>query len=163
MNCVLVAAIAKNGVIGNQGKLPWSIPKELEWFRKRIDGSCVVIGRKTYQELPSRDLGVRKIGILGKKIGTTFCTNNGELQVFGSVNNIVQQWRNENFLVIGGGEVYRSFFPIASSLELNFIQKYYTGDTYFPLEQLKNWRIIDFNSKYFDDIKINFTIWKKKN
>ena len=163
MNCVLVAAIAKNGIIGNQGKLPWTIPEELEWFRKRIKGSCVVVGRKTYQGLLNKGLGAREIGILGKNFDITFCTNNKKLRIFNSVNDVVQRWGNKNFLVIGGEEVYRSFFSIASSLELNFIQKCYAGDTYFPLKQLKSWRIVNFNSKYFENIKINFTVWKKKN
>ena len=46
-----VVAVAENGVIGRDGKLPWRLPSDLKWFRKVTLGKPVIMGRKTYESI----------------------------------------------------------------------------------------------------------------
>ena len=52
----IVAAVAKNSVIGYRGDLPWrgQLPADMRHFRELTTGHIVVMGRKTWESLPSR-------------------------------------------------------------------------------------------------------------
>ena len=51
VHIALVVAVAENGVIGRNGKLPWKLSSDLKWFRKVTQGKPVIMGRKTYDSL----------------------------------------------------------------------------------------------------------------
>ena len=55
----LIAAIDRNGVIGSDGDLPWSIPSDLKKFREITSNKPIIMGRKTWDSigrpLPNRD------------------------------------------------------------------------------------------------------------
>src|SRR6267154_1622165 len=53
---VLVVAVAKNGVIGNKGALPWRIPQDLQRFKALTLGKPLIMGRKTWDSLPKKPL-----------------------------------------------------------------------------------------------------------
>ena len=53
---VLVVAIADNGVIGNQGAIPWHISEDLKRFKALTMGHTIVMGRKTWDSLPRKPL-----------------------------------------------------------------------------------------------------------
>ena len=50
----LVAAVARNGVIGRDGTIPWHLPEDLARFRELTLGRTVVMGRRTWESLPDR-------------------------------------------------------------------------------------------------------------
>ena len=58
MSIIMVAAVAKNGVIGKDGDLPWRIPSDLKYFKALTTGKTVIMGRRTFEEvgrpLPNR-------------------------------------------------------------------------------------------------------------
>src|SRR6195256_1413908 len=47
----LVAAVASNGVIGVNGKLPWQLPEDLKHFKQLTLGHPVIMGRRTWESL----------------------------------------------------------------------------------------------------------------
>ena len=47
----MILAVSQNGVIGNDGKLPWKIPEDLKRFKKLTEGNVVIMGRKTYESI----------------------------------------------------------------------------------------------------------------
>ena len=51
VHIAFVVAVAENGVIGRDGKLPWRLPSDLKWFRKLTLGKPVIMGRKTYESI----------------------------------------------------------------------------------------------------------------
>ena len=53
LNIKAIAAVSLNGVIGKNGELPWRLPGELKWFKKITLGHIIVMGRKTWESLPS--------------------------------------------------------------------------------------------------------------
>lgn len=57
-----MAAVARNGVIGAKGQLPWRLPEDLGHFRKITLGHPVVMGRRTWHSL-GKPLPIRKFSI----------------------------------------------------------------------------------------------------
>jgi dihydrofolate reductase len=125
----LIWAQAADGVIGDQGKLPWHLPEDLSRFRDLTMGSTVVMGRATWESLPDRvrPLPGRRNIVLSRQSGwraagaTTASSLEGALaSTSGSV------W------VIGGASVYRSALPRADLLEVTEVEGSFAGDAYAP-------------------------------
>ena len=51
---IIVAATSKDGGIGRDGTLPWRLPKEMSYFAKVTTGHAVVMGRKTWDGIPTK-------------------------------------------------------------------------------------------------------------
>jgi hypothetical protein len=51
---VLIAAVARNGVIGRDNQLLWHLPEDMAHFRETTRGAPVIMGRKTWESLPPR-------------------------------------------------------------------------------------------------------------
>jgi dihydrofolate reductase len=51
MKVTIVAAVAKNGIIGIENRLPWHLPEDLAFFKQTTLGSPVLMGRKTYESI----------------------------------------------------------------------------------------------------------------
>ena len=132
----LVAAVAKNGVIGANGGMPWHLPEDLKHFRKLTLGHPVIMGRRTWESLgkplPGRENIVvsRKPGFEapGASVAATpeaavaLCT--GEPVAF----------------VIGGAEIYAAALPLADGLVLTELERDFAGDTRFPAWERNSWR-----------------------
>lgn len=137
----ILVAFDDNRVIGNNGKLPWHIPKDLELFKKRTWGHPVIMGRKTWESLPKKPLPGRTNIILSSnfvEIPTTHlarCTGipRTEIRVYDNLEEAVKwcRGRNESF-IIGGGQVYKSAMKIADRIIVCKVHGKFAGDTYFP-------------------------------
>lgn len=131
----IVAAVARNGVIGRGGRLPWDLPEDRARFRKLTWGHVVVMGRRTYASiggpLPgrtnvvlSRDPAFVAPGCL----------------VVRSIDEVLARFPGQDVYVIGGAEVYRAFLPLADRLYLTRIDADCEGDVCFPQVDLREWR-----------------------
>ena len=47
----IICAVAANGVIGHQNRLPWMLPADLKRFKALTLGHAVIMGRKTFESL----------------------------------------------------------------------------------------------------------------
>ncbi len=151
MHISLVAAMSKNGVIGNNNALPWHLPEELKYFRKVTLGKPVIMGRKTFgsigKPLPNR----RNIIMTHSTVPIPGCWVAGSIQ---EALALVQDY--EEVMVIGGAKIYESFLPFASRIYLTIIHQQYEGDTYFPEVNWRQWeqvseQIMDgFTAKVFN-------------
>ncbi|MCP3973008.1 MAG: dihydrofolate reductase [bacterium] len=129
---VLVAAVARNRVIGVDGSLPWSIPADLQRFKALTTGKPIVMGRATYESI-GRPLPQRTNIVL---------TRNPDFVGAGvrpaadaaTALRIARQEHGENaeICVIGGGQVYSLFMPVATRMELTVVDLAPEGDVYFP-------------------------------
>ncbi|WP_199242271.1 dihydrofolate reductase, partial [Halorubrum sp. SD626R] len=54
LDIVLVAAVADNGVIGDDGGMPWHYPADLAHFKRLTTGHPVIVGRATYESIADR-------------------------------------------------------------------------------------------------------------
>lgn len=116
----IIAAIAKNNVIGFEGKIPWNIPEDKEHFKQLTLGKTIVMGRKTFDSI-GKPLEGRKNIILTRKKPTTI--------------------KEKDFFVIGGEQIYKLFLPSAQKLHITKVDKEYPGDAFFP-EITEEWKLI---------------------
>lgn len=131
---VLVAAVADNGVIGDDNRLIWRLKTDLRRFRSLTLGRPVVMGRKTFlsigKPLPGRETivltrdpafhpeGVRTAADLDAALALA--------------QQVGAQMGADSVTVAGGAEVYRQVLPLADRLELTFVHAAPAGDAVFP-------------------------------
>ncbi len=128
MNFAAVVAHDKNRLIGGENKLLWDLPEDLKHFKKLTLNSIVIMGRKTFESI-GKPLPKRLNVILTKDINFK---PNGCL-VYNNIDDIIGDFNEDpNVFVIGGGEIYKQFFPYIQRIYASLVDGEYSGDTYFP-------------------------------
>ena len=132
----LVAAVAANGIIGANGKLPWHIPEELKHFKKLTLGHPVIMGRRTWESLKG-PLPQRENIVVTRQAGY----DAPGAAVANSLDAALAMCIGEPLaFVIGGTQLFEESLPIAAGLVLTEIQRDYAGDTWFPEWDRKQWK-----------------------
>jgi dihydrofolate reductase len=137
MTIALIAAMARNRVIGRDNKLPWNIPEDLKYFRAKTAGHPVIMGRKTFESilnLVGRPLPGRLNIVVTRQ--TAFTAPSG-VRVVGSLEAAVEAARgvpgSDEVFVLGGAEIYAQSLAIADRLYITWIDRDYEGDARFPV------------------------------
>lgn len=135
----LIAAVARNGVIGSANALPWHLPEDLKHFRQLTTGHAVVMGRKTWESLPA------KFRPLPGRLNIVVTRNAGYVAPGATVVTSLEAARKVGaggtaLFVIGGAELYAHALPLAERLELTEIDAEFAGDAYFPAVDRSQWR-----------------------
>jgi dihydrofolate reductase len=127
----LVAAVARGGVIGRDGVLPWRLPEDMARFREVTMGQAVVMGRRTWESLPDR---FRPLSGRRNVVVTRNLSWHGEgAERAASLEDALQLLAGEESVsVIGGGEIFAAALPLADALLLTEIDLDVEGDTFFP-------------------------------
>lgn len=131
----LIVAVASNGVIGRDNKLPWHIPEDLRHFKQVTLGKPVVMGRKTFESI-GRPLPQRENIVV---------TSNPSWQAQGvravhSLDQAVAGSSAPEIMVIGGARLFAEALSRAKRLHLTEIHRAYEGDVYFPSYDRAQWR-----------------------
>ncbi len=134
----LIVAVAENGVIGRDGKLPWRIPDDMKWFRERTAGRPLIMGRKTWESFPKRPLPGRTNIVI---------TRDASYQAEGAVVvtslaaalDVAAGEAPAEIMVIGGAEIYRAALPFARRIYLTSVHGEIEGDTLFPPIDRESW------------------------
>ena len=131
MRLEIVAAVARGGVIGRDGELPWRLPEDLARFRELTTGHAVVMGRRTWDSLPDR---VRPLpGRRNVVVTRSPSWRDGGAERAGSIDEALALLAaEERVFVIGGGAIFAEALPLADELHLTEIDLDVDGDTYFP-------------------------------
>jgi dihydrofolate reductase len=158
MKIGLIAAYARNRVIGNDNKLPWKIKEEILLFKKITQNSIVIMGRKTYDSIgfPLKN----RINF----VITSSPIKNDHVYSFSTIDDCLDFCKklnlNKDILVIGGQSLYSYFLNnnLVSYMYLSEINKEYLGDAYFPFFDESLWKKSLFLSSelfntYFLEIK----------
>ena len=126
----MVAAMARNRVIGNGGQLPWHEPADLAHFKRTTSGHAVIMGRKTWESL-GKALPKRRNLVVTRQPG--FIAPGAE--VFAELAHAIAAARltDTEPMIIGGGEIYTLALPLATRIELTEIAAEPIGDAYFPI------------------------------
>ena len=132
MKVALVAAVARGGVIGRDGGLPWRLPEDLAHFRGVTMDHPVVMGRRTWESLPERfrPLPGRRNVVVTR---SSDWNAEGAAARAGSLHEALELLSGEERVsVIGGGELFAAALPLADELVLTEIDADFEGDTFFP-------------------------------
>lgn len=128
MKIILIAAMAKNRVIGRGNAIPWHIPSELQRFKALTMGHTLIMGRKTFESI-GRPLPGRK---------TVVISRNREYRAAGCLVTkslsaaIALCAEAETIFIAGGGEIYREALPLATAIYLSVLDREVEGDILFP-------------------------------
>ncbi|MBP3464130.1 MAG: dihydrofolate reductase [Clostridia bacterium] len=134
----IIVAKGKNNIIGNENKLVWSLPADLERFKKLTTGHVIIMGRKTFESL-GRVLPNRKHIVFTQN--PDFTVDNENVKIVHSMLEIKEYIddNNENF-VIGGAMIYSLLMPYVTKMYVTEINKDFEGDTFFPKINLDIWQ-----------------------
>jgi dihydrofolate reductase len=134
-----VVAVARNGVIGSKGGLPWRISSDLKRFKQITMGKPVIMGRKTWESLPRRPLAGRLNIVITRH--REYKAEGAE--VVASVDEALaraSETATDEVCVIGGSDIFRLFLPVADRLYLTEVDLYADGDVFFPSIEPSQWR-----------------------
>jgi dihydrofolate reductase len=135
----IIASIGKNNELGNNNKLLWHLPDDLKNFKETTSGHTIVMGKKTFESI-GKPLPNRKNIILtrDKNYKVDGCT------VAHSIDEILDLTKNDKeIFIIGGGEIYKLFLPIADKLYLTEVDTTLEADTFFPKFDKGNWKLLN--------------------
>jgi dihydrofolate reductase len=133
----LLAAVAANGVIGNQGTLPWRLPDDMARFRALTMGHAVIMGRSTFASL-GRPLAGRRNIVMSRDADLSI----DRCRVAHSLEEARQAVAaEEEVFVMGGSAIYELFLPLARRMYLTWIDVEVPGDTTFPAVDWSAWRV----------------------
>jgi len=143
----IIAAVAKNDVIGKDGGIPWYIPDDFKRFKKLTTGHVLIMGRKTYESigrpLPDRETIVlsRSAPPLVQPESVSYAASLEEALV---VTGKLMRAMAADVFICGGAEVYREALEkdVADKMYITWIDADYEGDTKMPAVDPKQWNEI---------------------
>jgi dihydrofolate reductase len=137
-----VVAVAENGVIGRNGKLPWKLPTDLKRFRKLTLGKPMIMGRKTYESI-GRPLDGRDSIVVTRR--PDFSAPGAH--VAASVEDAIDRGRElaarrgaDEVVIIGGEDIFRVGLAYADRIYLTLVHGTPAGDTRFNMPDAGTWR-----------------------
>ncbi|HPR61657.1 MAG TPA: dihydrofolate reductase [Prolixibacteraceae bacterium] len=159
-NISIIVAIAQNFAIGKNNDLLFHLPNDLKRFKEITTGKTLVMGRNTLLSLPKWPLPNRRHIVITDRPDEHF---EGCEMVF-SIDEAIEKVKNEaEAFIIGGGMVYRQFYPLAGKLYLTVVHKDFEADTFFTEIDFNLWRKTyredhydeknDFNYSYIDLVR----------
>ena len=141
---VLVAAVARNGVIGANGGLPWRLSSDLKRFKALTWGKPLVMGRKTFasigRALPGRETIVVTHDPAFAPSGV-FVAHNLDAGLDLAAEH-ARAMCADQIVVAGGGEIYAQTIARASRLFITEIALDAQGEAHFPPIDPQEWREI---------------------
>ncbi len=132
----LIAARARNGVIGRNNQMPWKIPGEQAYFKRMTMGNPILMGRNTWESI-GRPLPGRRNIVVTRDHG--YAATGAE--VARSLNEAISLAGDaEQVFIIGGAQMYAEAMPRASRVLLTEIDADFDGDTLMPPLDRAQWR-----------------------
>ncbi len=132
----VIAAMARNRVIGVDNTLPWHLPEDLKRFKALTLGHHILMGRRTYESI-GRPLPGRVTVILTRDPGYRV---EGCISAHSLDEAIAACGDDAEVFCVGGAELYAQALPRAQRLYLTEIQAEYAGDARFPAFDAAQWR-----------------------
>ena len=134
----LIVAVARNGVIGRDGAMPWRLPTDLKHFKRRTLGMPVVMGRKTFESI-GRALPGRRCIVVTRD--AAYRADGCEVAAgVESALALAASGDPERVCVIGGAEIYRQTMDRADRLVVTEVDATPEGDTVLPPIDPAAWR-----------------------
>lgn len=138
LKIIAIAAMDEGRVIGLKNKLPWRIPEDMQRFSELTSGHAVLMGRKTYESLPSkfRPLPNRKNIVISRSSSAVVAPG---VDIWESSLGCIEACRKGELLlpsdmlwIIGGGQIYKDTLPFWDELYLTVVHSKHEGDVFFP-------------------------------
>jgi dihydrofolate reductase len=164
---VMVAAVARNGVIGVDNGLPWRMRSDLKQFRAATMGKPLIMGRRTYESIGRPLPGRVSIVITRNK---TYAAEGVRLvdgldAALSLADGIARETGAEEIVIAGGATVYAEAMPLADRLLITEIDLEANGDARFPPIDPVLWQAIsrkDHPRGEGDDAAFTVVMWARR-
>lgn len=134
----LIAAVARNGVIGADGDMPWRIPQDFAFFKKTTMGHPMVMGRATFDSIGRPLPGRRSIVVTRSRTW-----EHDGVEVAHSLDDAIDLAARgeggEEIFIVGGGQIYRQAMPTADRLLITEVELKPEGQVTFPEIDTTQW------------------------
>ncbi len=132
-----IVAVGLNGVIGNEGQLPWHVPEDLQRFKALTMNKTLIMGRVTFQGLPKKLEG-RRIIVVSRKYKVL-----EGAEVVSSLEEAIARCAHDNdeIFIAGGETLYRKSMSMTNRVYLTEIAMRPSGDSFYPLAQLSEFSL----------------------
>lgn len=132
----IIAAVAENRAIGKDNKLLWSLPEDMERFKKITTGHVVIMGQKTFESigkpLPGRTNIIISWDENFKQEGCTIAHSVDEALRLARDKVVGLAQGDDEIFIIGGGSIYQQTIGMADKLYLTLVEGNFEADTFFP-------------------------------
>lgn len=153
----LIVACGNNRVIGKDGRLPWSIREDWDYFLRTTAAGTMIMGKVCYQEFEVH-IGDREVIALTRDKNFRFA----HAKTANSLDHGISLATRNPIWVCGGEALYREAFPMASRLYLTLIKKSFDGDIFFPSWEQTFTRVISRREMKTPGGELEFLILEKK-
>ena len=142
MRLVSVAAVAENGVIGDDGSVPWPpLPADVEQYRARVADAPVILGRRTFESMRDDLPGTQQIVVSRRLESLTDPTAVVAADAEEALALARKRTTDDVAYVLGGAAIYELFQPLVDEMALSHVEGRYEGDARFPPWDQDEWTI----------------------
>lgn len=182
----IIVAMAQNGVIGKDGKIPWRIKDDIERFKQHTMGHPVIMGRNTWVSIPNRfrplpgrtNIVLTRNNLLFGEESANYMLNsdcnqpNKEHYLKGAyvARSVKEAFKlalmsegSDEIFVIGGAGIYEQFLLYADKLYITRVNADVTGDIYFPRFDEHEWEEDDVGTFEANDRNEYSGFWQIRN
>ncbi|MDP7069710.1 MAG: dihydrofolate reductase [Candidatus Peribacteraceae bacterium] len=146
MRISIIVAASENNIIGRDNSIPWHLPDDLKFFRKKTEGHPVIMGRKNFESivaalgkpLPNRNNIIVTRESTYEAAGCQTASSLEEAIMYGHQDN-----DKEEIFVIGGGEIYKQAMDLCNYMYLTRIHAWIAGDITFPEVDSEVWEEVE--------------------
>ncbi len=141
----MIAALARNGVIGANGKIPWRIPSDFVHFKRTTMGKPLIMGRKQFESVGHPLPGRTNIVVSRQKNyqpDGVVVINDFDAAI-DHARSIALADGAKQVMIIGGGQIYQQGMALADRLCLSHVELDVAGDVVFPKLDLADWEMVE--------------------
>lgn len=135
----LIVAMDLDRTIGRDNDLPWHLPADLAFFRRRTMGKPMIMGRRAYEAI-GKPLPGRTNIVLSR---ASSYRAPGCLRAAGVDQALALAGEAPEVMIIGGADIYAAFLPLATGLDLTLVDTRVAGDRWFPDWAQDDWTKLD--------------------
>ena len=128
---IIIVAFSKNGrIIGNNGRIPWTLPEDLQHFKELTTGNAIIMGRKTFESI-GRVLPERMNIVVTRN--KDFCVE--DAYIAKSPEKAIEIAKNAGYkkiFICGGQQIYQQMMDYADYIYATEVCGEYEGNAFFP-------------------------------
>lgn len=151
----IIAAMAKNRVIGSGDKIPWHIPEDFQYFKEKTLGKPIIMGRATFESIHkmkgtdplSGSCLSNRYNIVVTRQSNYKPVDCGVCHSLRSAIDLAAGQNTDEIMICGGGQIYTEALSIADRLYITEINENYEGDVFFPEWDKNIWSLTSSNPR----------------
>jgi dihydrofolate reductase len=163
MDIAIIVAITENNIIGLNNEMPWHLPVDLAFFKKKTTGHHIVMGRKTFESIGGGKPLPNRVSIIVTR--QSDYKAEGCLIAHSLDEAIALADGDSELFIIGGHQIYQQALEVANKMYITRIHSLIQGDTSFPHYNHSKWEMISYEHKEANEKNIfplSFLEYKKK-